>query len=481
MGIFRYGRGLVDRMVGIKKRSSLTKKVVLLDPMQKYTTVGEYHVDQTDATPDGKDYVLTVYKDEKEVLHQALSPESEQKLAPEYVRSFNEELGHFRQFVSKKTGRRYQSEKQLDQFLERVKKHIRVGDSSVNISLITDTHFKNKNSVDYYGFNGLSHVREFSYLDQSGLVNLKAHLGNWIDGSDAGLVSESELIKLRDAFISDEVPYLMLKGNHDENDKFDEQHDLSASFPEDEFENIMWPKMYQQARIQYISRQHGVAYYDFDNLRLISVNTSDVPYVLNEKGQKKYDAKLTLAIREDQIEEIIEILSNSSNKQIIFMSHAAPINRKGANALKYNGRSLHELLVAFNQREKGRMHSTRDIAPEFRLANDFDFTKVKNARIIAYFCGHRHLEDQYRINGIQYILFNCSALMGKNHALTTQYNKNYDRKLDTPYESCGYLVNIDFKKKRLQTFGYGAASKRRMFLIQLRIYQLIWLLQVDSL
>ena len=186
---------------------------------------------------------------------------------------------------------------------------------------------------------------------------------------------------------------------------------------------------------------------------------------MDEKGQKKHDVKITLGVREDQIQELIEILQQSSGKQIVLMSHANPINRKGGNALKYNGRSLHELLVAFNQKEKGRMHSSKDVPPEFRLTNDFDFTGVEDARIIAYFCGHRHVEDQYRINGIQYILFNCSALMGPNHQLTTKYNKNLNREIDHQNEFAGYIVNIDLKKRRIKVFGYGAASRRRMFLI----------------
>ncbi|HBQ43817.1 MAG TPA: serine/threonine protein phosphatase, partial [Lactobacillus acetotolerans] len=87
------------------------------------------------------------------------------------------------------------------------------------------------------------------------------------------------------------------------------------------------------------------------------------------------------------------------------------------------------------------------------------------ARIVAYFCGHRHREDQYRINGIQYILFNCSALMGPNHVLTTKYNKNWHREIDSATEFAGYIVNIDLKKHIIQAFGYGAASKRRIFFI----------------
>ena len=465
MNLFKQTKGIVDKIVGVRKRSSMDKNGEMFDPMQKYTTIGEYHVGAEDGTPDGKNFVLTVYQDKDGVLHQALSSENTTELAPEYVRKYNEKLGRFRAFHSKKTGRRYQVETYLDSYVDEVKKHIREGKNSVNIGVITDTHFKDKDSVDFYCWNGLQHVQEFSYLDQLNILNLKAHLGDWIDGSDAGLVSESELIKLERSFKSNTVPYLSIKGNHDENDKFDEHHDLKASFPQNEFENIMWPDMYHQKNIKYISRQHGVAYFDFDDVRVISVNTSDLPYVLNNRGQKKYDAKITLAVREDQIEEIIEILARSSNKRIVFMSHANPINRKGSNALKYNGRSLHELLVAFNQREKGRMHASNGEPAEFRLSNDFDFTGIKNARIVAYLCGHRHREDQYRINGIQYILFNCSALMGPNHSLTTKYNKNLNRQIDHNNEFAGYIVNIDLKRHRIQAFGYGAASRRRVYFI----------------
>lgn len=459
----------------------MNKDGELLDPMQKYTTIGEYHVDAEDGTPDGKKFVLTVYQDKDGVLRQALSSESTTELAPEYVRKYSDELGRFRAFHNKKTGRRYLVEDYLDDYVSEVKKHIRDGKNSVNLGVITDTHFKDKDSVDFYGWNGLQHVQEFSYLEKFGLLDLKAHLGDWIDGSDAGLIGESELIKLKDSFKSDKVPYLNIKGNHDENDKFDEHHDPKASFPENEFENIMWPDMYRQKGIHYVSRQYGVAYFDIDDVRVVSVNTSDVPYILDNKGHKRYDNKITLAVREDQIEEIIEILTKSSNKKIVFMSHANPINRKGSNALKYNGRSLHELLVAFNQREKGRMHASEGEPAEFRLSNYFDFTKVKNARIIAYFCGHRHREDQYRINGIQYILFNCSALMGPNHSLTTKYNKNLNRKIDHNNEFAGYIVNIDLKRHRIQSFGYGAASRRRVYFIQLKNGKAIWLLQVFSL
>lgn len=454
-------QAIVDRLFN-KKESPVND--LDYDPMQKYTEVGEYQVGQKQQTPKGKDYTLVVYKDNDGTLHQALRLNNADKLFPEYVRRYDPRLKHFRAFQNKKTGERYLMLQYLDHFAKQVKSQIRTGKNSINIGLLTDTHYKDTDSIDFYGWNGLIHVREFSELENLDLLDIKAHLGDWIDGSDPGLISESELIELRDAFKSTKIPFVIVKGNHDENDKFDEHHDLKASFPENEFGKIMWPVMYAQNQLHYISKQHGVAYYDKDDLRLIFINTSDVPYVLDNHGKKKYDAKLTLALREDQIEEIIEILQTSSNKQIIFMSHGNPINRKGTSAIKYNGRSLHELLVAFNQKEKGKMHA-HNVPPEFMLNNEFDFTNVKNAKIVAYFCGHRHAEDRFRINGIQYILFNCSALMGSTHALTTKYNKNWNRKIDHLNESCGYVVNVDLQKHIIQAFGYGASSAKKTFFI----------------
>lgn len=462
MNIIKKTNGIIDKFSGAVKKMRRQKDDKSFDALQKYMTVGQYQVGPEQGTPYGKEYELIVYKDDEGTLHQALRSIDASDLAPEYVRKYDKKLGRYRAFINKKTGRRYIVEQYLDTVIEYINHHTRP--DTVNIGVLTDTHYKDADSIDFYGHNGLRHVKEFNYLEDKNVLDLKAHLGDWIDGSDAGLIGEQELFSLSRTFKTDKINFAIIKGNHDDNDKFDEHHDLKASFPENEFEDIMWPAMYAQRGANYISRKHGVVYFDKGDVRVITVNTSDVPYILNDKGQKKYDSKIALAIREDQMQEIIEILESSSDKQIIFMSHGSPITHRGNNALKYNGRSLHELLVAFNQREKGYLNS-HDVPAQFMLANDFDFTKIKNAKIIAYFCGHRHIEDQFRINGIQYILFNCSALMGPNHALTTRYNKRWNRRYDLPSEYAGYVVNIDTKRHIMQIFGYGAASKRRIYRI----------------
>ncbi len=95
MKIFKQARGFADKFLGAKRRASLEPSNENLDPMQKYTTVGEYHVGKSEGTPGGQPYELTVYKDEKDILYQALSLESSQNLAPEYVRQFNKKIRTF--------------------------------------------------------------------------------------------------------------------------------------------------------------------------------------------------------------------------------------------------------------------------------------------------------------------------------------------------------------------------------------------------
>ena len=50
MKLLKHTKGMVDKIVGARKRSAMDKDGELLDPMQKYTTIGEYHVDAEDGT-----------------------------------------------------------------------------------------------------------------------------------------------------------------------------------------------------------------------------------------------------------------------------------------------------------------------------------------------------------------------------------------------------------------------------------------------
>lgn len=460
MKFWKDNSSLLIKLRNLQKMNPLSNKTDF-DVLQSYTKPGVYQVKGALGLPENQDYQLIVAKNGDGELIQSLIPLDSTDMVPRFMRKYDERIDRFRAFVDVETDLRYKVEQYLKNFADRV---IDSTDAdSVNIGVITDTHDKDVDAIDFYGYNGLVHTNEFSLLEKQNVLDLKVHLGDWIDGSDDGTTSKNRLIGMRDTFQTNQTPYFNVKGNHDDNDKYDEHHDRKVSFKDREFEDLMWPMMYRQKDIHYQSTKNGVGYFDRGDLRVIFINTSDVPYIV-EDGVKKYDTKLTLGVREDQVEELIEILSASSGKQILVMGHANLINRKGNNALKYNGRTLHELLVAFNQKEKGQLFTT-GVPNEFELRNHFDFSQVENSKIFGYVCGHRHIEDNYMINGIQYVLLNCSALMGKGYTLTTAFNKKWDRKIDHPNESAGYILNVNLPKKEFQVFGYGAATFRSIYKI----------------
>lgn len=338
----------------------------------------------------------------------------------------------------------------------------KVSNRSFTIAVITDTHAKDTNSTSFYGINGLMHTQELNILDKCSKIDMKAHLGDAIDGSDTPENSKTLLRMIVRTLNNSNKPFALVKGNHDDNDKFDE-HTISkkASFGEDTYKEIVNPSLYNQPQIQYISEDTGVFYFDKGAVRTIYINTSDVPYLLTARGIKKYDIKKVRAIRQQQFDEVIEILQNSSNKKIAIFGHAPLLDAKGENGLTYNGRTMHELLVAFNNNLKGEVDN--GMGDDFKIKSKFDFSEVKNSKIIAYICGHKHIETNYRYDDIDYVLLNCSALMGKNHGLTTQYNKTWDRKLNHVNEFAGYVVDIDSQRGILSVFGFGSASKQRVF------------------
>lgn len=333
---------------------------------------------------------------------------------------------------------------------------------SFTMAVLTDTHAKDANSNSFYGINGLMHTQELNIFDSNPRIDMKVHLGDAIDGSDNPENSKTLLRLITRSLNNSKLPFAMVKGNHDDNDKFDE-HTLTkaASFGEDTYRQIVNPLLFDQPQIKYESEETGLFYFDKGNIRAIFLNTSDVPYKLNVRGIKKYDVKKVRALCQKQFEELVKILENSANRRVIVYGHTPLLDSKGESGLTYNGRTVHELFVAFNKHLKGEVNN--GLVGDFAINTKFDFSNIRGGKISAYICGHKHIESNYRFDDIDYVLLNCSALMGKNHNLTTKYNKVWDRHLNTVTEYAGYIVDINPATEKLSVYGYGAASTIRVF------------------
>lgn len=380
---------------------------------------------------------------------------------PLYFRSYSSYFKRYNALTEIPLGPRQFVKQYLQDFSEQISP--KLTPASLTLGVVTDTHDKADANYTYYGSNGLQHVEELNLLDQTGILDFKGHLGDAIDGSDTGSISQAHLGKIVATLNQDKTPFFIAKGNHDENDKYDEKffHD-HPSFQANTYGNLVYKKLFAQAQVKQLSYETGLGYFDKGATRVIFLNTSDVPYLIGKNGLKKYDVKLTLAIRQQQIAELIDILQHSPNKQIVILGHANLLKEDGSEGLQYNGHAVHELLVAFNRHLKGRLQP-RTTNSDFAVDLPFNFSQNETGQVWAYICGHLHTENAYRLNGIQYVLLNCSALMGPDHALTTKYNRAWKRQQGTLTEFAGYVIDINAQTRRLQIFGYGAASPERTF------------------
>ncbi|HIY91554.1 metallophosphoesterase family protein [Companilactobacillus sp. HBUAS56275] len=332
-----------------------------------------------------------------------------------------------------------------------------VTDDTVTLSVLTDTHAKAIASASYYGINGIRHIIEANSVSDAVDLDLNVHLGDLIDGSDKPEISRGLLKFAVENYENSKPPFFLLEGNHDENDKYDEHRFFgSASFHRDDYDSLVTKYDFEQSGIFRLNPVSKVGWYDKGDIRIVFIDTSDIPYILSN-GSKKYDFKKVRGVREQQLEDLITILENTVDKHVIVMGHANIVSPSGRSALNFNGDLIQQLLVSFNNKNSGQLKN--ELTGDFGVNLRYDFSSTGISKVTTYICGHMHYEKNYKVSEINHIILNCSALMGKKHGLTTDYNKKWDRRYNEISELAGYFINIDPNKLRLQIFGYGAATR----------------------
>lgn len=349
------------------------------------------------------------------------------------------------------------AKRDLGRFVQWVQPQITGAD--LNLAMITDTHDRTQPGGNYYGPNGFWHVQEQHWLAGELPIDWRVHLGDVIDGSEPSVLSLWRLKNIMRDYRASHIPFVVAKGNHDDNDKYAEKNPrFSGSFHPWVFNEVVYRPMAAQMHGLTVTA-HGLSVFDHNGIRVITVNTSDVP-VRWFNGRKNYDMKKTLAVTAAQMQELAAALEGAGNRDVLIMSHAPAMTRSGKPGLRYNGRQFHELLWAFNQKLRGHVNFAPH--PDFGGSVNFDFTNTTGT-IIAAVAGHWHTEEDFTVNGVHYNLNNVSAVMGKRKANTTRFNRRLDRRIGTPSEYAGYVLSVDVKARRFNVYGYGAASAVRRF------------------
>ncbi|WP_125982534.1 metallophosphoesterase family protein [Loigolactobacillus iwatensis] len=455
---------MADSKVTNKVGASTSKTEESVDDL---TTVGFYWVNHHNQTPDGQSYTLYVGENYQHSPFQLLFPaERADRLGGNLLyRSWSRHFQRYNSFVRVADNARVFMAQFMAKFVSQITQV--ATKNSLTMGVITDTHDRAGKNYQFYGTNGLQHVEELKLLDNFGVFDAIGHLGDLIDGANEPSVSRVRLGQIIGTLNQSKTPFFVTKGNHDENDKYaihQPKKQVSDAFGPNDFADLVWKKMYAQAQIHEVSARFGVGYFDKGPVRIIFINTSDVPYELTSSGAKRYDTKKMHAIRGGQMQEIVAILQRSLDKNIIFFGHAPLVDAAGHEDIVKNGGALQELCRYFNQHQHGRLvrHSADTL---FALNLRYDFSQIGQSKVSAYICGHLHNEGAFVVDDIQYVMLNCSALISANQPNVNQFNQNFDRQQGTLSESAGYAIDVNNLKGRLTVLGYGAATPKRTFTI----------------
>mgnify|MGYP003290481395 CR=1 FL=1 len=346
----------------------------------------------------------------------------------------------------------YQSEEQLysDEYVQTVANKLNTH-SGLTFTFVTDTHI---DAIANYGNPSLNHLSNVTRISNLLPVDAIVHGGDLIDGLYHKYRSLNYITDAVATLVKESnVPVLMTQGNHDDNSPYLQQvqNTVEQYTTADEWYWTVTRNLEQYGIVQNPNDLNGNYFYvDFANekVRMLVVNTNDLPYVLNEDGTLKYlSSSGDFAISNEQLNWIASEALDFSEKEgweLVVVSHVPLHWVDGTEDQRCrNSEILTDMLEAF---ESGSKFAPSSWDGDFAQSVSVDFTAQGAQDVIACIAGHNHKDLSDEINGILYIT-TTSSLANKRTFGTTE-------------EDAFDIFTIDTENRKIYTTRFGAGEDR---------------------
>ncbi|MBE6707711.1 MAG: hypothetical protein E7578_00540 [Ruminococcaceae bacterium] len=302
--------------------------------------------------------------------------------------------------------------------------------SKLTFAFKTDSHFTTGIGADKFA--------EFADIQNHIPIDFYVHGGDLIDGNHATEEIALDLLKTAIGTMrgTGNVPFVSLRGNHDDNswtfyEKTNKRYDV---FPDngvittDQWRDLAFTS--SEAIVTDGKGCYGYMDHEASKIRILFVDTSDIPYDPDENGICYYGAYTGHGIRNDQLNFMAEALAfsdkgeDAKNWAVLVISHV-PIEtmksidnpyRFGGNdaagrnfyaflrileAYK-NGTSIHdEKTTTTNYGDGGysTTSKTNDKDGDFFYSVTADYSKNGPGEVIALISGHTHIDNYSNLVG----------------------------------------------------------------------------------
>lgn len=321
-----------------------------------------------------------------------------------------------------------------------------------NVGFITDNHHQ----LSSYAPNSLAH---YAYMAAaSRIVSLQAiiaggdNTNGWY-GHDQKIIETKQVTSVLFNRTNPDTDVFFEMGNHDSGIGQNGNKTPATTLSETEINDLYQSRSRIYDEVRDGDSLYGYKDYPDKKVRLIWLNSFDLPYTLNADGTFKYNFLTQSAYRNDQLNWLASsalILPNNDWQVMIFTHCPLPGTfdvAAGQSIVQINSTSLVKILNAF---QAGVPLVVSDDDPDFPVVVNADYTAQGKGTIIALISGHIHADGQMVYEGI-----NCIET-----AASLCYFGDASRVKNTETEDCWDIFSIDTAARKIHAYRFGSGSDR---------------------
>lgn len=265
------------------------------------------------------------------------------------------------------------------------------------------------------------------------------------------------------AFRITKCPTFLLKGNHDNAYQVSDAN----RFYDKVIHDVDFKEMYRQNGSFGEKRLSGSNYYyrDFTDkkIRLIGLDSADLPESKDDNGLMIFNRFSHSGFQQEQLNWLANEALQAPDGYSVLITMHWPVNHTVydyADDLMINHGILKTIIEDY-----AAGCDAKEVTAAGDVPVDINYQFKKKGDLIAVLSGHRHLDQQVNINGVNYILTRCSLSTGDN--MIREKRMEYE---DTPLEDVFDIATVDTTARTLTMTRFGAGSEDQRYAVRTATY-----------